>query len=273
MIKENDWVLLIDEKGKEWLRKITVKGFLDTHKGNLPFSDVIGKEYGSEIPYTKGVGKLLLLEPSLEQIQAHMPHATNIIYDMDASLICFKANIRRGDRVLEIGTGSGGLTLFLATFLFENPESVNSKNGNFPIITLDNRSSHQKTAENNLKNFNLDHLVDFRTGDFEENNPLEDIPENYFDAVFFDITTPWKIINQIVKYVKYGKSIVIFVPNWAQIEKTVFEAEKNDNYRVMDVFEVFKRPMIVDAIKHVTRPLTRAIIYSGVIIHLIRKVK
>lgn len=269
MIKENDWVLFKDQKGKEWLRKITITGSLDTHKGNLLFSDVIEKEYGSEIVYSKGNGKLLVLEPNLEQIQLHMPHATNIIYSMDASLLCFKANIKRGNKVLEIGTGSGGLTLFLATFLYEDPaffEKIDC-----PIISVDARTDHQKTAITNLKNFKLDHLVDFRIGDFDQTNPIEEISAHYFDAVFVDISTPWTVLEQVSNYLKYGKSVVIFVPNWAQIEKTVFEAEKSEKYTVVDVFEIFRRPMIVDAIRHITRPLTRSIVYSGVIIHLIRK--
>ncbi|MFW9929473.1 MAG: hypothetical protein ACFFD1_08790 [Candidatus Thorarchaeota archaeon] len=119
MIKIGDWVLFRDEKGKEWLREITINGVLETHKGQIPFSEVLGKEYGSYVTYSTGLGNLFLLEPQLKHIQLYMTHKTNIIYDIDASIMCFNANIRRGSRVLEIGTGSGGLTLYLATLLFE----------------------------------------------------------------------------------------------------------------------------------------------------------
>lgn len=271
MIKEEDWVVFQDMKSKEWLRQITLEGFLDTHRGKILFSDVIGKEYGSVVPYSKGSGRIILLEPNLKHIQQYMPHATNIIYNMDASLLCFKANIKRGNNVLEIGTGSGGLTLYIATFLYEYPDSNKNDSGITPIITVDNKSDHQNIAKKNLKNFKLDHMVDFRLGDFEEVNPLLDLPEQYFDAIFIDLATPWLIINKIHKYLKYGKSVLIFVPNWGQIEKTVIEAEMNHNYHVLEVLEVFSRPMIIDGIRNVTRPLTRAIIYSGVIIHLVRK--
>ena len=267
---ENDYVIFIDGKGNEWLRQVSAKDHLDTHQGRLEFTDVIGKEYGSIIRFTKGSGKVLVLEPHLDRVLLNMPHATNIIYEDNAAILAFRANVRQGDRILEIGSGSGGLTLYLATLLYRTKAECQTEHSPPPpIVSIYTKSDHQNVAKKNLLTFGLAHLVDFRCGDLVLEPVLH--PDERFDAVVIDIPQPWTVLARIRPYIKNGKPILIFVPNWAQIELTVAEAEKNRSYHVLEVFELFRRPIVVDAIKHITRPMTRAVVYSGVIINLIKK--
>lgn len=270
MIKEDDFVIFIDLKGNEWLRQVSAKEHLDTHQGRLEFVDVIGKEYGSIIRFTKGSGKVLVLEPHLNKILLSMPHATNIIYEDNAAIMAFRTNVRLGDRILEIGSGSGGLTLYLATLLFQTKSKLQTEDiSTRPIVSIDNKSDHQAIAKKNLIKFDLEHLVDFRCGDMATDLLLK--PNEQFDAAVIDIPQPWTVLSIIRSHIKNGKQVLIFVPNWAQIELTVAEAEKDHAYYVLDVFELFRRPIVVDAIKHITRPMTRAVVYSGIIINLIKR--
>ena len=261
IIKENDYVVFRDSNGKEWLRKIISGKSLHTHNGFIEFNDIIGKEYGSIVSILND--QLLIMSPRHEQYTRAMKHGTNIIYDPDALAMIGSAGVGPGDTVLEIGTGSGSMTYFLAFYCTRNTTIGK-------VVSIDLRREHSEIAQENLQRVNLDKQVEFRIGDVTSSTILPEI--DFFEAAFIDMPTPFSVLEAVKNAVKSGSSIMVFLPNWYQVEQTIARAEELD-LTVLNVFETNRRPMDVNPSKHIMRPVFRALVYSGVIIHLMKTTK
>ena len=261
VIRENDYVVFRDSRGKEWLRQLVPGKSLHTHNGFIKFDDIIGKEYGIIISILND--DLLVMRPKHEQYTRAMKHGTNIIYEADAIAMISSAGVGPGDTVLEIGTGSGGMTYFLAFYCTKNCTSGK-------VVSIDLRAEHSDIAHDNLERLQLAEKVDFRVGDIVTSTVLPEV--DYFDGAFIDMPTPYNLLEAVQKAVKYGSSIMVFLPNWYQVEQTIAKASELD-LTILNVFETNRRPMEVKPEKHVMRPTFRALVYSGIIIHLMKTKK
>lgn len=257
-IQFNDFVIFRDTTGKEWLRQLKPGKALHTHKGFVNYDDLVGKPYGSIVSMTDE--KVLVMRPKHEQYTRIMKHGTNIIYEADALGMISSAGVGPGDKVLEIGTGSGGMTYFLAFYCTRNTETGK-------LVTVDLRKEHSAIAKENLERVHLADKVDFRVGDVTTNEVLPEV--EFFDGAFIDMPTPFSLLESAKKSIKYGSSIMVFLPNWYQVEQTIARAGEL-NLTVINVFETNRRPMEVRPEKHVMRPVFRALVYSGIVIHLMK---
>ena len=173
------------------------------------------------------------------------------------------AGIGPGDTVLEIGTGSGGMTYFLAFYCTRNTSTGK-------VVSIDLRSEHSEIASGNLQKVRLSDKVEFRVGDIASSDILPEV--DFYQAAFIDMPTPFNLLASVKNAVQYGASIMIFLPNWYQVEKTIEKALELD-LTVLNVFETNRRPMEVNPEKHIMRPSFRALVYSGIIIHLMKTKK
>ena len=138
------------------------------------------------------------------------------------------------------------------------------------VVSIDLRGEHSEIAKNNLKRVNLATNVDFRVGDITTSSILPE--ENFFDAAFIDMPTPYFLLATVQKAIQYGSSIMIFLPNWYQVEQTI-EKALDLELTLINVFETNRRPMEVKPEKHIMRPVFRSLVYSGIIIHLMKTKK
>ena len=113
-IKEGDYVLMLAPDDKTFLIQVSEEKKLSTHLGMLIISDVIGKNYGDKI--SSHLGKeFYLLEATTWDKMMKIHRQTQIIYPKDASIILLKTGLTAGMTVVECGTGSGSLTIALAS--------------------------------------------------------------------------------------------------------------------------------------------------------------
>ncbi len=94
--------------------KISKKESFHTHIGVIKHSDAIGKEYGSRLITNKDK-YVYLLKPTMFDYVMKIQHGTQIVYPKDIGYIIARAGIGSGQKILEIGTGSGSLTSFIAS--------------------------------------------------------------------------------------------------------------------------------------------------------------
>lgn len=249
-IREGDTALLVvyssKGKAKKFLVKVKKGKQVHTHKGYVDLSSIIGKEWGSIIRTNKGI-PVEVHRPTLSDVIERLGRATQIIYPKDSGFILLKSGIKPGDRVVEIGTGSGALTMVLSTFL--GPEGR--------IYSYDVRELSLKIAERNLKSLGLNN-VELKLKDAKQGIDEEDL-----DAVLMDIPDPWELLPSVYEKLKPNGIFVAFVPSCEQISKTAVKA-REVGFSLIEVHEILDREYESDERR--TRPHPRMIAHTGFIV-------
>ncbi len=214
LIKNNSPVLFYFNHSKKWLMKISKKESFHTHIGVIKHSDAIGKEYGSRLITNKDK-YIYLLKPTMFDYVMKIQHGTQIVYPKDIGYIIARAGIGSGQKILEIGTGSGSLTSFVA--------SVVKPRGH--VYTFDVNENFMAIAEKNIKKAGVSkyvtqHNFDIKT---EKKMPVKDM-----DVALIDLGDPWTVIPKVRQMLKGSGSIFAICPTMNQLEKLTMALVENE---------------------------------------------
>ncbi len=214
IIKNNSPVLFFYNNSKKWLTKISKKESFHTHIGVIKHSDAIGKEYGSRL-MTNKEKYVYLLEPTMYDYVMKIQHGTQIVYPKDIGYIIARAGIGDGQKILEIGTGSGSLTSFVA--------SVVKPRGH--VYTFDVDENFMKIAEKNIKKAGVSKYVTQHNFDLKtaKKMPLEEM-----DMAIIDLGDPWVVIPQVRKMLKGSGTMFAICPTMNQLEKLTMALVENE---------------------------------------------
>jgi tRNA(1-methyladenosine) methyltransferase and related methyltransferases len=188
------------------------------------------------------------LRPSKKDYALKLPRSTQVIYPKDAASILVWANIKPGDRVLEAGTGSGGLTIFLADAV--GREGV--------VYGFDVREESLEKTKRNLESVGLLDRVELRRA-----NVLDGVELNGLDAVILDLPSPWLAVGVLKNSLKGDGYFVSFSPTIDQVEKTVI-ALREKGFIMIEAFELIQR--FYDAKPDATRPNSFGVQHTGYIV-------
>lgn len=239
-IKEGDLVLLWFEDEKTYLLKISRGKKHPIHCGRpLLHDDIIGKEFGSWVSGTSLKG--FFLKPSTEDLMFKASRESGVVYSKDAALLAVKLSIHSGKKILEIGTGSGALTLFLAHQVAPTGK----------ICTYDLRADLPANAVRNIERSSLQDVVEFH-----QRKKGDPFPENEFDSVILDIPTPWEEVELVKKALKGGGRLCSLNPTINQVERMA-EALRAAGFIHVEAVELLERKILARAGK--SRPEMRMI--------------
>ncbi|MGC8815447.1 MAG: methyltransferase domain-containing protein [bacterium] len=180
---------------------------ITTHKGKILInSDLQDLDYGKKL-YTTKNKFYYILRPTYKDIILKITRTTNTINSKDIAHILVNTSIHKNSRVLEVGTGSGALSLFLSHFI------------NKPILSIDINFKNLRNAVNNIKKYgDLEYVLAL----FIENN-INKLPikyQKYFDVVLIDLPEPHLYLDLILNVLKDGGDLVFFVPNIEQVKES-----------------------------------------------------
>lgn len=244
LIQAGDVVLLwFGEEETTYLVEATPGKRVGIHCGKpLPVDEWFGKEYGSKIQCEHG--QALLLKPSMEDLMMKASRESGIIYPKDAAFLMIRAGIKTGSKVLEIGTGSGSLTMALAQTVAPSGK----------VYTFDRRQDLPQNAVKNVTRAGLTEYVSFN-----QRSAGEPIPEKGFDAVILDIPQPWEEVEVVKEALKGGGRIVSLNPTFNQIEKMA-EALRRAGFIKVEAVELLEREILAREGK--TRPVMRMVSHT-----------
>ncbi|HET8719980.1 MAG TPA: methyltransferase domain-containing protein [Candidatus Nitrosotenuis sp.] len=213
-IKTNSYVLFFYNESKKWLNKISKDQVLHTHVGVIKHSDAIGKEFGSRIRTNKDK-YVYLLEPTIHDFVMKSQHGTQIVYPKDFGYIAARVGMQSGQTILEIGTGSGALTTFMA--------SIVKPRGH--VYTFDVEPKFMEIAKKNIARAGMSKYVTMHEFDIKT---AKKMPLSEADVAIIDLGDPWSVVPQVRKMLKGSGALVAICPTMNQLENLVISLIENE---------------------------------------------
>ena len=244
---DGDLAQLVGLTHKHFIFSLKAGGDLQTHRGVLKHDDLIGKPWGSQVFSHMGA-PFFLLQPSLADILNDLPRTTQILYPKDIGYILITMGVAPGQRVMEAGTGSGSMTIALAT-------AVGAEGR---VISYEQKPDTQNLARKNLERVGLASRVDFKLRDI-----LEGFDETDADAFFLDVQNPFDYISQVRNALKPGGYFCTIIPTFNQVEK-ILHALKKNNFAFVEVCELLLRFYKADPMR--LRPTDRMVAHTGFLV-------
>jgi tRNA (adenine57-N1/adenine58-N1)-methyltransferase len=189
--------------------------------GTFRHDDIIGKPFGHKIRAFSGDSNqfIFVLEPTPELWSTALKTRTQIVDEMDASLVTFMLNVSPGSRVIESGTGSGCMTLSLA-------RAVNHKTKAGHVFTYEYNPVRAKAATDEFKTMGVGHCVTVQCMDVcakydkEGGGGFPGVEKETIDAVFLDLPEPWLALPQALELMKPNGRICCYSPCIEQVIDT-----------------------------------------------------
>lgn len=245
--QEGDLVQLQGTGHRSHLLVLEASAVLQTHRGVIRHDDIIGTAWGTRLESHQG-NPFYLLQPSLSDLIKGLKRGTQIMYPKEISYILFHMGIGPGKRVIECGTGSGGLTTALAYMV--------GKTGK--VYSYERKAQIQELAIKNLTKFGLQNRVDFKVGNAEDGFDEENV-----DAIILDLPNPQDYLHHVRKSLRGGGSLGMILPTFNQVEIILREL-KLANFAMIEVSEILQRFYKTDWAR--LRPVDRMIGHTGFLI-------
>lgn len=247
MLKDGDLVILVNPKGKRYLRRAVAGEEINNNDGALDMDAVLAAGFGGVVETRQG-HPYKVLRPGLYDLCKGVKRQTQIIYPKDICYICMRLGAGNGSRIIEAGSGSGSLTLGLSWFSGEKGH----------VYTYEARPEFYELCRKNLAWAGLGHNVTQYNRDIAEGFFETDV-----DALFLDVRTPWDYLDQALAALAPGGQLAFLVPTVDQVSKLLhaFETKAIDEPEVMELL-LRRWKAVADRL----RPEDRMIAHTGFLV-------
>jgi len=242
--QDGDLAQLVGLTHKHFIITLKAGGDFQSHRGVLKHDDLIGKSWGSQV-FSHTGAPFFLLQPSLSDILNELPRTTQILYPKDIGYILIQMGVAPGQTVMEAGTGSGSMTIALATAV--GPDGK--------VISYEQKPDAQNLARKNVERIGLASRVTFKLRDIQEG-----FDETDADAFFLDVQNPFDYIAQVRNALKPGGFFATILPTFNQVERTLLALRLN-KFAFVEVCELILRYYKADPSR--LRPTDRMVAHTG----------
>ena len=200
----------------------------------------MGKRYGESVKTSMGQ-TLSLFRPRAIDLVDVFDRPTQILYPKDIGYSLYQLGVKSGDRVLEVGTGSGAMTASLAQAV--QPEGH--------VFSYEMRQEFLEAARSNIEKAGLSSWVTLHA-----KSPVDGFDEDRASAVVVDLGDPWRIVGPAWQALVGGGMLAGFTPTTNQLEKLAV-ALREGGFIIVEAVEVLLREWKTEAGK--LRPESRMV--------------
>ncbi|KAF1375148.1 hypothetical protein PFLUV_G00236460 [Perca fluviatilis] len=187
---------------------------LQSSWGVVLHDDIAGQPAGCFLKTSRGV-LLLVRRASLEDYVLYMKRGPAIAYPKDAGTMLMMMDVTEGDRVLESGSGSGAMSLFLS-------RAVGCKGS---VLSVEVREDHHRRAVLNYKRWRTSWSlrrgeewpdnVQFHNSDLCTASSL--LAAQGFHAVALDLINPHLVLPTVIPHLHPGAVCAVYLANITQV--------------------------------------------------------
>lgn len=228
VFQENETVYLEDEQGQQhWLR--VSYGMIKA--GGLGAVDGARfRDLNDGDALTIAGRSFTVFRPGVMELMGSLDRGAQIITPKDAAVILLECDIKAGDRVLEVGAGSGGLTTALLHAVAPAGH----------VHTLELKEANAEKALKNVRRTGLDQFWSYQIGD-ARTMAVDGAPA---DALTMDMPDPENALDNLGPHLRSGGRVCVYVPNANQLELAV-QALRDRHYADVHSWEILQRGMEV----------------------------
>lgn len=248
MIEAGQLVLVISPKGKRYMHVLDPAREIHTHDGRILMSDVAEAGFGGIVRSHLG-HPYRVLKPTVYELIKGVKRQTQIMYPKEIGYLLLKLGVQPGSRVIECGTGSGGLTLALATYVGDTGK----------VYTYERREEFYKNAQKNLARVGLSHRVEQHLCDIEETG----FQQTGADALFLDVRVPQDCLRHIPAAVTPGATCGFLLPTTNQVSDLLRGLEEGP-FTEIEALEILVRRY--KCVPDRLRPEDRMVAHTGFLV-------
>ncbi len=234
-IKKDSIILLLGKQKNYLIRPIKFScefGFIDLRL-------LIGKSYGIRIKI--GKEQFTVVKPSIIDMLKKAKRGPQIIMPKDAGVIISTTGCSLDWKVVDAGTGSGFLSMFLA--------NIGCK-----VYSYERKKEFYEIAKKNANNFGLKNLF-IKNADITKG-----IKEKDVDLVTLDMQYPEKAVKHAFKALKTGGWLAVYSMHIEEVKK-VYEELKKHNFVEIKILENIQREW--QSLGKLTRPKNYMLAHTG----------
>ncbi len=164
--------------------------------GAVDTGEVVGKKFGAKVKSSDGT-EFTVLKPTFLDLLEKAFRGPQVILPRDAAQILAVTGINKDSIVVDAGSGSGFLAIFLSQFVKE-------------VHTYEKRKEFFEKVERNINYFGIKNIV-------AKNKDIKKAVEKEVDLVALDLENPEKVIGHAEKMLKKGGWLAVYSPYSEQI--------------------------------------------------------
>ena len=240
-MKEKDLVLLLSEDSS-YITEFS-KDKLHTKDGIFNLWDLRKKKIGDKIKTHLGK-EFTIAKPTIKDIlDKKMKRLPQIIMPKDLALILAYTGVLPGSLIVDAGTGSGYLAIFLANYI---------KPGK--VVTYENDRKFARMAKENIKSAGLSKFIKLKQKDITKG-----IAEKNADLITLDMKNSEKVVKYAYKVLRTGGYLVVYSPYIEQVISVVKEMERKGFSNIKTVENIVREWQI----EKYARPKTVGLMHTG----------
>lgn len=226
---------------KNYLVKVSDEKF-HTEFGIIDLSKLLKKNFGDKIKSHSGEEFVIVKPTLIDILMKKAKRLPQIVTPDDASLILANTGISTNSLIVDAGSGSGFLSIFLAHYCNRGK-----------VVTYEKNKRFAEVAKHNIKLIGLENIK------VKEKDILKGIDEKNVDLITLDMENAEKVVEKAHKALKIGGWIVVYSPYIEQVKKIVKEFEKF-RFTNIKTIENIRREWQVGKF---TRPHTLGVMHTG----------
>jgi tRNA (adenine57-N1/adenine58-N1)-methyltransferase len=230
-LRAGEIVMLVDARDRCTLKRLQPRHRITIRGSVLRCDDIIGLHEGVRVGADEPES-FLVFRPSHAELVTEMERPAEPIFAKDVGAILAHGDVRAGDHVLEVGVGSGALSIALL-------RAVGSAGR---VTSYEVRADFAEVAQRNV----LTHCGPVANWNLVVADAERGIDAIGVDRAIVDVPDPVSVLLPVTAALRPGGTLVAYLPTILQVKELRDALRGDARFALVETLEVFEREWQVE---------------------------